>query len=42
MTPEQARKVLQAAPAGSVYAEMARKVLKEAAGSDPRPPGKSW
>lgn len=40
MTPEQARKVLAAAPVGSVYAEMARKVLKEAIGSTPQPPRK--
>jgi hypothetical protein len=40
MTPEQARKVAAAAPAGSVYAEMARKVLKEAAGSTSQPPRK--
>jgi hypothetical protein len=40
MTPEQARKVTSAAPAGSVYAAMARKVLKEAAGSTYPPPRK--
>jgi hypothetical protein len=38
MTPEQARKVLAAAPAGSVYAEMARKVLEKAEGVGPRIP----
>ena len=41
MTPEQARKVAAVAPAGSVYAEMAREALKKAEGSIPRPPGKS-
>lgn len=29
MTPEQAKKIAAAAPAGSVYAEMARKVLAQ-------------
>ena len=36
LTPEQARKVLAAAPAGSVYAEMARKVLEKTEGVGPR------
>ena len=36
MTPEQARKVLAAAPAGSVYAEMAQRVLQ---GAQEGPPG---
>lgn len=40
MTPEQARKVLAAAPAGSVYAEMARKVLEKAEGGGLRVPEK--
>ena len=40
MTPEQARKILAAVPSGSVYAEMARKVLKEDAGSTSQPPRK--